>query len=143
MILVNKYNNTYHNTIKMKSVDVKSGTYVDSSKEINDKDPKFKVGNIVRISKYKNNFEKGSSKLVWRRFCYQKRIKNTVPWRYITDKEIIGTFYKNELQKNKKKIKKNQKEFRVEKVLKRKGDKLCIKWEGYDSFLTVGLIRKT
>ena len=103
MILVNKYNNTYHNTIKMKSVDVKSGTYVDSSKEINDKDPKFKVGNIVRISKYKNNFEKGSSKLVWRRFCYQKRIKNTVPWRYITDEEIIGTFYKNELQKNKKK----------------------------------------
>ena len=48
---VNKYHNTYHNTIKMKPVDVKSSTYIDSSKEINDEDVKFKVGDIVRISK--------------------------------------------------------------------------------------------
>ena len=57
--IVNKYNNIYHNTIKMKPVDVKSNTNIDSSKEINDKDPKFKVDDIVRISKYKNIFEKG------------------------------------------------------------------------------------
>ena len=56
---VNRYNNTYHSTIKIKPVDVKSNTYIDSSKEINDKDPKFKVGDIVRISKYKNIFAKG------------------------------------------------------------------------------------
>ena len=56
--IVNKYNNTYHSTIKMKPVDVKSNTYIDSSKEINDKDPKFKIGDIVRISKYKNIFVK-------------------------------------------------------------------------------------
>ena len=56
--IVNKYNNTYRNTIKM-PVDVKSSTYIDSSKESNDKDPKFKVGDIVRISKYKNIFSKG------------------------------------------------------------------------------------
>ena len=49
--IVNKYNNTYHSTIKMKPVDVKSNTYINSSKEINDKDPKFKIGDIVRISK--------------------------------------------------------------------------------------------
>ena len=54
--IVNKYNNTYHSTIKMKPVDVKSNTYIDSSKEINDKDPKFKIGYIVKISKYKNIF---------------------------------------------------------------------------------------
>ena len=48
--IVNKCNNTYHKTIKMKSVDVKSNTYINSSKEINDKDPKFKIGDIVRIS---------------------------------------------------------------------------------------------
>ena len=54
--IVNKYNNTYHKTIKMKPADVKSSKYIDSSKEINDKDPKFRVDNIVRISKYKNIF---------------------------------------------------------------------------------------
>ena len=49
----------YHIIIKMKSVDVKSSTYIDGSKEINDKDPKFEIGDIVRISKFKNIFEKG------------------------------------------------------------------------------------
>ena len=57
--IVNKYNNTYHITIKLKPVDVKSSTYIDSSKEINDKNPKFKIGDTVRISKYKNVFAKG------------------------------------------------------------------------------------
>ena len=57
--IVTKYNNAYHSTIKMKPVIVKSSTYIDSSKEINDKDPKFKIGDIVRISKYKNIFAKG------------------------------------------------------------------------------------
>ena len=47
--IVNKYNNTYHSTIKMKPADVKSNTYIDSSKEINEKDPKFKIGYTVRI----------------------------------------------------------------------------------------------
>ena len=56
--IVHEYNNTYHCTIKMKSVDVKSSTYIDSSKEINDEDFKFKIGDIVRISKYKNVFTK-------------------------------------------------------------------------------------
>ena len=57
--IVNKYNNTYHSAIKMKPVDGKSSTYIDSSKEINYKDRKFKIGHIVRISKYKNIFAKG------------------------------------------------------------------------------------
>ena len=57
--IVNKYNNTYHSTIKMKPVDVETKSYIDSSKEINNKDPKFKIGDIVRISKYKNIFAKG------------------------------------------------------------------------------------
>ena len=49
--IVNEYNNTYHAPIKIKAVDVKGNTYIDSSKEVNDKDPKFKVGDHVRISK--------------------------------------------------------------------------------------------
>ena len=54
--IVNEYNNTYHRSIKMKSVDVKYNTYIDFKKEVNDKDPKFKVGDNVKISKYKNIF---------------------------------------------------------------------------------------
>ena len=65
--IVNKYNNICHSTIKMKSADVKSNTYIDSGKEINDKDPKFKIGDIVRASSYKNTLH---SKLVRTSFCY-------------------------------------------------------------------------
>ena len=57
--IVKKYNNTYHTSIKMKPVDVKDNTYIDFKKEVNDKGSKFKVGDHVRISKYKNIFAKG------------------------------------------------------------------------------------
>ena len=57
--IVNKYNNIYHRTIETKPFDIKSNTYIDYDKEIIDKDPKFKIGDIVRISRYKNIFEKG------------------------------------------------------------------------------------
>ena len=57
--IVGEYNNTYDRTIKMKPIDVKDNTYVDSKKEVNDKDPKFKVGDRLRNSKYKNIFVKG------------------------------------------------------------------------------------
>ena len=56
--IVGEYNNTYHKIIKMKPIDVKNNTYFDFNKEVNHKDPKFKVGNHVRISKYKNIFAK-------------------------------------------------------------------------------------
>ena len=56
--IVNEYNNTYQSTIKMKPINVKDNTYINIDKEINDKDPKFKVGDHVRISKYKNIFAK-------------------------------------------------------------------------------------
>ena len=57
--IVKEYNNTYHTTIKMKPIDVKDNTYINTDKELNDKDPKFKVDDHVRISKYKNIFAKG------------------------------------------------------------------------------------
>ena len=57
--IVNEYNNTYHRTIKMKPVDVKDNTYIDFFKKVNDRDPKSKVGDHVRISKCKNIFDKG------------------------------------------------------------------------------------
>ena len=66
---VNKYNNTYHSVIKMKFVDVKSSSYIDSSKEINDKNPKFKIGDIVGISNYKNIFAKGYTQNWFEKNC--------------------------------------------------------------------------
>ena len=57
--VVNKYNNTYHSTTKMKPVDVKSNTYIGSSKETTEKNGEFKISDTVRISKYKNIFAKG------------------------------------------------------------------------------------
>ena len=59
--IINEYNNTYVRTIKMKPVDVKDNTYIDFKKEVNDKNPKFKVGDHVRMSQYKNIFAKGYS----------------------------------------------------------------------------------
>ena len=68
--IINKYNNTYHRTIKIKSADVNSSTYINSRKEVNNEDIKFKIGDIVRISKYKNIFCKRLfSKSVQRSFC--------------------------------------------------------------------------
>ena len=57
--IVDEHNNAYHTTIKMKPIDVKHNTYINADKEINKKEPKFKVGDHVRISKYKNIFAKG------------------------------------------------------------------------------------
>ena len=57
--IVNEYNNTYHRAIKVKPVDVKDNTYINTGKKVNDKDPKFQVGDHIRISKYKNIFAKG------------------------------------------------------------------------------------
>ena len=129
--IVDEYNNTYHRTIKMKPIDVKDNTYIDFEKDVNDKDPKFKVSDHVRISKYKNIFAKGYTPNWSEKVFVIKKVKNKVPWTYIINdfngEEIIGTFYEKELQKT------NLKEFRIEKVIKRKGDKLYVKWEGYNN----------
>ena len=129
--IVNEYNSTYHRTIKMKPVDVKDNTYTGFKKEVNDKDPKFKVGDHVRISQYKNIFAKGYTPNWSEEVSVIKKVKNTVPWTYVINdlngEEIIGTFYEKELQKT------NQKEFRIEKVIKKKGGKLYVKWKSFDN----------
>ena len=129
--IVDEYNNTYHRSIKMKPIDVKDNTYIDFKKEVNDKNPKFKVGDRVRISIYKNIFARGYVPNWSEEIFIIKKIKNTVPWAYVTNylhgEEIIGTFCENELQMT------DKKEFRIEKVLKKKGDKLYVKWKGYDN----------
>ena len=129
--IVDEYNNTYHKIIKMKPIHVKNNRYIDSEKEVNDRDPKFKIGDYVRISKYKNIFAKGYMRNWSEEVFIISKIKNTVPGTYVISdlngKEINRTFHEKELQKT------NQKEFRIEKVLKKKGEKLYVKWKGYDN----------
>ena len=95
------------------------------------KDPKFKVGDHVRISKYKDIFAKGYAPNWLEEVFVVSGIKNTVPWTYfvrdLNGEKISGSSYEKELQKT------SQEEFRIEKVLKRKDDKLYVKWKGYDS----------
>ena len=81
--IVNEYNNTYHRTIKMKPIEVKNNTYIDSIKDVNDKDPKFKVGDHVKISKYKNIFAKEYTLNGSEEVFVIKELKNTVPWKYV------------------------------------------------------------
>ena len=123
--IVGKYNKT-DRTIKVKLADVRSGTYTDyvvqhNDKDLqhNDKDPKFKVDDDVRISKYKNIFAKGYCPNWYEGVFVIKKVKRTVPWTcVINTKEVVGTLYEKEL------LKASLKEFRIEKVINRKGDRL-------------------
>ena len=93
--MVNKYNNTYHSIMTMKTFDVRSSTYSNSSKDINEKDPKFKFADIVRLSKYKNIFVKGYTLNWLEEVILIKDVKNTVLWAYVINdlngEEIVGT----------------------------------------------------
>ena len=102
--VVNKYNNTKHSTIKMKPIDVKNNrrVYID---EHNEKDSKSKVGDRVRISRYKNIFAKGYASNWSSEIFIVDKINDTVPYtynlKYLNDEEIIGSFYNRESQKTK------------------------------------------
>ena len=95
--IVNEYNNTYHGTNKLKPVDVKDNAYIDFGKKVNDKNSKFKVGDHVTISKYKNSFAKGYTPDWSEEVFVIKEVENTVPWTYVISDlngdEIIRTFY--------------------------------------------------
>ena len=116
--IANKYNNTDHRTIKMKPTEVTDNYYAEYNEDwmklhYNKKDPKFKVGDHVRISKYKNVFAKGYIPNSSEEVFVINRIKNTVPLTYVINdlngKEITGSFYEKELQRT------SQKKFKIRK----------------------------
>ena len=129
--IFNKHNNTVHRTVKMKPVDIISESYAEDNEDSNEKEPKFKVGDHVRISKYKNIFAKGNTQNLSEEVFIISKIKNAVPWKYVISnlngEPIAGSFYETELQKT------SQEKFRIEKVIKIKADKLYVKWKGYDN----------
>ena len=120
---VDKYNNKYHRTIKMKP-----DSYTKYSLESNEKNSKFKFARHVRISKYKNIFAKGYAPTWSEEVFVISRIINTVPWTYVISdlngEKIVGICYEKEFQMT------NHEEFRIEKVIKRKRNKLYVKWKG-------------
>lgn len=138
-VILKTYNNTKHQTIKYKPAEVNKYNEHDIKENINrtlkkisslhTKKPKFKVGDYVRISKYKHNFEKGYTPNWSTELFTIKKINKTIPVTYhIEDqrkKIILGAFYEQELQKS------NYSDvYLIEKVLKRRGRKLFVKWLG-------------
>ena len=111
--IVNKYNNTVHRSIKMKSIDVTSDSYAEYNEDFNKKDPKFKVGDHVTISKYKNIFAKGYTSNWLEEVFVVSKIKNTVPWNYVisdlNSELITGSFYEKKIAKNKSRKIQNRK----------------------------------
>ena len=131
--IVYKYNRTssqfkftVHRTIKLKPIDVTDNSYAEYNKDSN-----FKVGDHVRISKHKNIFDKGYTPNWSEEVFVTSKTKNAVIWTYVINdlngEEVTGSFYEEELEKT------NQQEFRIEKVLERKDDKLYVKQKGYDN----------
>ena len=126
--IFDEYNNTYHKTIKMKPIDVGDNSFAEYNEESNE------------ISKFKNVFAKGYTPNWSGEMFVVKKIKNTVPWTYVISdlnrEETVRSFYEKELQKT------NQKEFRNEKVIKRKGTKLYVKWKGYNNYFNSWIDKK-
>ena len=125
----------------MKPIDVKGNTCITTDKDVDDKDPKFKVGDYVRISKYKNIFAKGSTSNRSGEVFVIKEIKNTVPWTYVINdlngEEIIGIFYEKELRKT------NQEEIRIERVIKKKAINYMSNGKDMIIHAIAGLIKTT
>ena len=101
--IVNKCNNTVHRTIKVKPIDVTSDSYAGYNEDSNEKDPKFKVGDRVRISKLEKIFAKGYTQNCSEEVFIIRKTKNTVPWTYVisglNDEPIDGSFYENNCKK--------------------------------------------
>ena len=138
--IVDEYKNAVYRTIKMKPIGITNDSYVKYNENLNKKDLKFKIGDHIRTSKYKNIFGKGFTANWSEEVFVISKVKNTVPWTYVINgfnsEEITGSFCEKEFQKS------NQNEFRIEKVVKRKGDKLYVKWKGYGNHFNSWIDKK-
>ena len=124
--VVNTYNNIYHRTIEMKPVDVKRRIYIDFNEENNKEGPKFNVDDHVRISKSENIFAKRYLPNLSKEAFLITKVK--IMFRGHMLSVILTWKYCWKILR-----KKNQREFTVEKVRKRKSNKLYVKWKGYDN----------
>ena len=110
--IVDKYNNTVHKTIKVNKIEVTSYSYAEYNEDSNVTKPKFNVAIMFQFQNTKTFLIKDTRKIGQKKFLFLVK---------------LNTQFRGHMQKT------NQKEFRIEKVLKRKGDKLYVKWKGYDN----------
>ena len=140
MILLINTNNTVHRTIKMKPIEITSDSYAEYNKDSNEKDPKSKVGDHVRISKYKNIFVKGYAPNWSEEVFGVSKTKNTVPWTTaisdLNGEEVTRSFYEKELQKT------SQKNLEQKKYLKEKLINCMSNGKSMIVVLINGLIKK-
>ena len=139
--IVNKYNNTVHRSIKMKPIDVTDDSYAKYNEDSNRKDPKFVVGDHVRISKYKDIFAKGYTPNWSEEVFVVNKTKNIIPWTYLISKLNAEPITGNFMKKNcKQLVKKNleKKKFLEEEVIN-----CTSNGKGMTIYLIVGLIKKT
>ena len=115
--IVNKYNNTYHSTIQMKRADVKSNTYIEPSQKINDKNPKFKLVILLEYQNIETFLQKVTLEIGLKKSLWLKKLK--IVFRGLMLWVIL-------------KVKKLR-EFRTEKLTRRKVDKLYVKWKGFSN----------
>ena len=138
--ILNKLNNTVCRTIKMKPIDVTFDSYAEYNENSNVIQPKFKVGYQVRTSKHKIVFAKGYTQNWSDDVFVVSKINDTFPWIYkisdLNSEKIAGSFYEKELQKT------SQEKIRIEKIIKRKGDKLYVKWKGYNNLFSSWIDKK-
>ena len=113
----NKYNNTYDSTIQMKRADVKSNTYIESSQKINDKNPKFKLVILLEYQNIETFLQKVTLEIGLKKSLWLKKLK--IVFRGLMLLVIL-------------KVKKLR-EFRTEKLTRRKVDKLYVKWKGFSN----------
>ena len=138
--IVNKYSNTYHSTIKMEPVNIKANTYLDSSKEINNKDPKFNIFILLKYQNVKMILQKITLQICLKKFLWLKKLKTMcrghVSLMIFTEKKLLKLCPKKNCKKT------NEREFRIEKVIKKKCDQLYVTWKGYNSLFNSWIDKK-
>ena len=134
--IVYEYNNVYHSTIKIKSIDLKSSTHIDFGKENNEKGPKFNF-NYLNIKAF---LQRVTFQISLKKFLWFKKLRILCRGQILVVILMMKKLFKCFTKKNRKRQIKQK--FKIEKIIKRKGDKLYVKWKVYDNSFNSSVDKK-
>ena len=134
--IVYEYNNVYHSTIKIKSIDLKSSTHIDFGKESNEKGPKFNF-NYLNIKAF---LQRVTFQISLKKFLWFKKLRILCRGQILVVILMMKKLFKCFTKKNRKRQIKQK--FKIEKIIKRKGDKLYVKWKVYDNSFNSSVDKK-